>query len=331
MSLKSLRSNYTKLLKAFDQAGVKLNESQKESLDTFMLDLETKINETRDAAIKATKKVVEEKLEKQYQEVVESIIKHQGEIMETAGKIQAIKAKESQMKAIAESVDNYLDCYVQEVLPKKTIVDYDRMKKLESLHESLRDLLVVNDEAVEAKVAEVKAGCVKESVELKATVEALEKKLNESMKKELALNKKLDEAKAREFVSEKTKDLPIVESKEMRRRLNGMGVAEIKKNFDTILEEVHQKIEDERNLNEEERNLEEAIADIVDGKPSEENGDKVKDTEVAPPPHNDSEETDDTPPPEPLDGEEDDSPSVPIAESQMQVWIDTLYRITPQK
>lgn len=76
MSLKSLRSNYTKLLKAFDQAGVKLNESQKESLDTFMLDLETKINETRDAAIKATKKVVEEKLEKQYQEVVESIIKH---------------------------------------------------------------------------------------------------------------------------------------------------------------------------------------------------------------------------------------------------------------
>ena len=106
---------------------------------------------------------------------------------------------------------------------------------------------------------------------------------------------------------------------------------QIKKNFDTILEEVHQKIEDERNLNEEERNLEEAIADIVDGKPSEENGDKVKDTEVAPPHPNDSEETDDMPPPEPLDGEEDDSPSVPIAESQMQIWINNLYRITPQK
>lgn len=170
MSLKSLRSNYSKLLKAFEQAGVSLNESQKESLDTFMLDLETKINETRDSAIKATKKVVEEKLESQYKEVVESIVRHQGEIMETAGKIQEIRAKERQMKEISESVDNYLDLYVQKVLPTKTIVDYDRMKKLETLHESLRDLLVVNDDAVEAKVAEVKSECVKESQELKATV-----------------------------------------------------------------------------------------------------------------------------------------------------------------
>ena len=112
------------------------------------------------------------------------------------------------------------------------------MQKLESLHESLRDLLVVNDEAVEAKVEKVKSDFVKESAELKATVEALEKKLNESMKKELSLNKKLDEAKARELVAEKTKNLPIVESKEMGRRLKGMSVSEIQKNFDTILEDV---------------------------------------------------------------------------------------------
>ena len=42
MGLKSLNQNYTKLLKAFDEVGVKLNESQKESLDTFMIDLEKK-------------------------------------------------------------------------------------------------------------------------------------------------------------------------------------------------------------------------------------------------------------------------------------------------
>lgn len=333
MTLKSLRSNYTRLLKAFDQAGVKLNESQKESLDTFMLDLETKINETRNAAIKATKKVVEEKLEKEYKTVVESILAHQKEIMETSGKIQAKKAEQAQRKAISESVDNYLDTYIQEVLPKKTIVDYDRMKKLESLHESLKDLLVVNDEAVEAKVEKVKADFVKESSELKATVEALEKKLNESMKKELSLNRKLDEAKARELVAEKTKDLPIVESKEMRRRLRGMSVAEIQKKFDVILEEVSDKIADERNCSQEEKNLEEAISDIVNGTgaASEENDEKAKETATDPIPTQDSEEEFDDPEPEPLDGEEDGDVSVPIAESQMEQWVNSFCRLVPNK
>lgn len=41
--------------------------------------------------------------------------------------------------------------YVESVLPEKTIVDYDRMRKLETLHESLKDLLVVDEDAVLAK------------------------------------------------------------------------------------------------------------------------------------------------------------------------------------
>jgi len=41
-----------------------------------MLDLEAKINETRDATIRATKKVVEEKLSNEYAQVVESIVNH---------------------------------------------------------------------------------------------------------------------------------------------------------------------------------------------------------------------------------------------------------------
>ena len=330
MTLKSLRSNYTKLLKAFEQAGVTLNESQKESLDTFMLDLEAKINETRDSAIKATKKVVEEKLEKEYSKVVESIVSHQREILETSGKIAVARQQKKMRKLMGEAVENYLDTYLQEVLPKKTIVDYDRMQKLESLHESLRDLLVVNDRAVEEKVEQVREGFVKESAELKATVKALENKLNESMKKELSLNRKLEQAKARELVAEKTKNLPIVESKEMSRRLKGMGVDEINKRFDEILEDVHQKIEDERNLNEEEKNLEEAITDIVEGRSSEKNDDEVGNTETDPVPAEGDEDEFDEPEPEPMDGEDADCGPV-ISESQMQVWIEGLNRIIPKK
>jgi hypothetical protein len=55
---------------------VTLTESQKESLDTFMLDFQNKLNETRDNAIKATKKLVEEKMEREFKEVFESITAH---------------------------------------------------------------------------------------------------------------------------------------------------------------------------------------------------------------------------------------------------------------
>lgn len=151
------------------------------------------------------------------------------------------------------------------------------------------------------------------------------------MKKELVLNKKLDEAKARELVSEKTKDLPIVESKEVRRRLKGMGVDEIQKRFNTILEEVKSSIEDQRSLNEEEKNLEEAIASIVDGtgNKSDENGDKGEGTEVAPLQNEKDNQEPENPEFEPCDDDECED-SVPIAESQMQEWINALYRITPK-
>ena len=184
---------------------------------------------------------------------------------------------------------------------------------------------------------------MKESQELKATVEALERKLerklDESMKKELELNRRLDEAKARELVFEKTKDLPIVESKEMRRRLKGMAVAEIQKGFDAILEEVKESISDQRNLHEEEKNLEEAISDIVNGsgtgtatdagKAPDENGDEDGGTEVAPLPDGNEDPEPEDEESEPCDGDDCDE-SVPIAESQMQEWINALYQITPK-
>jgi len=50
-------------------------------------------------------------------------------------------------------VNHYLDLYVESVLPKKTIIDYDRMEKLEKIHESLKDLLVADEDAVKAKQA----------------------------------------------------------------------------------------------------------------------------------------------------------------------------------
>lgn len=46
---------------------------------------------------------------------------------DVAGKIQNKVTQVNESQKIANAVDSYLDMYLEEVLPKKTIVDYKRM------------------------------------------------------------------------------------------------------------------------------------------------------------------------------------------------------------
>lgn len=153
MSLKSIRESYSKFISALENAGVKINESQKADLDSFILAIESKMQKQKELAIKSTKKIVTEHLEAEYKKIFESIMQHQSENVELAGKIQSKITALKESKKIARKVNDYLDMYVESVLPKKTIVDYDRMQHLEKLHESLKDLLVVDEDAVKAKEA----------------------------------------------------------------------------------------------------------------------------------------------------------------------------------
>ena len=70
MSLKSIRESYSKLLTTFNDAGIKLNESQKSDLDTFVLALESTMSKQRESAIRKTKKAVTEKLEKEFKTTI---------------------------------------------------------------------------------------------------------------------------------------------------------------------------------------------------------------------------------------------------------------------
>ena len=92
MALKTLQKKYDELLKVFEEVGVTLTEAQKDSLDTFMLDFQNKLNETRDSAIRATKKLVEEKMEKEFREVFESINAKQRKIYQKCGEMDVKKS-----------------------------------------------------------------------------------------------------------------------------------------------------------------------------------------------------------------------------------------------
>ena len=271
MSLKSIRESYSKFLTALNDAGVKLDESQKGNLDSFIIAIESKMTKQKEAAVKATKKIVTEHLEKEYKKVFESIMSHMQENSELAAKVQDKISLIKESKKIADKVSNYLDLYVESVLPKKTILDYDRMQKLESLHESLKDLLVVNEDAVESKKAALQESFNKDKKALETEIAKLQVKLNESMAKTQKLNKKIDSFKAMELLESKTKDLPDYEARQMKKRLAEASTVEIEKTFSKVLESVKEEMK-EAEL-EEETSIEEEVKDIIecDGEDVKEN------------------------------------------------------------
>lgn len=274
MSLKSIRESYSKFISTLEGAGVKLDESQKTSLDGFILAIESKMQKQKETAIKATRKIVEEHLEKQYKEVFESIMKHQAENIDLASKVQNKITAVNESKKIARKVNDYLDLYVESVLPKKTIIDYDRMNKLEKVHESLKDLLVADDDAVKAKKEQLAESFAKDKKELETQIAKLQVKLNESMDKNLTLNKKIDSFKAAELLESKTKDLPTYEARQLKKRFAGATVSEIEKKFDMVLESVKDDMKVEEK--EEETTIEEEVKDIIEAEEDVKENDMLK-------------------------------------------------------
>ena len=246
MSLKSIRQNYTKLIAAFESAGVKLDESQKSELDTFIVALESKIDNMKQATVKATKKIVTEHLEKEYRKVFESILDNKAKHDELVSKIQNKVNQINEQKKLSRKVDNYLTQYVESILPEKTIVDYDRMKKLEQLHESLKDLMLVNEDAVEAKKEQLDESFKKQKRDYETQIAKLQVKLNESMDKELKLASRIDKIKGKELLEAKLKDIPDFEANQIRRRLAEATEAEVKGKFKKVLESVKAEVKDEK-------------------------------------------------------------------------------------
>ena len=274
MSLKSIRESYSVFITTLEDAGIKLNESQKANLDSFILAIESKMQKQKELAIKSTKKIVTEHLEKQYKEVFESIMKHQAQNTELAAKMQNKLTAIKESKKIARKVNNYLDMYVESVLPKKTIVDYDRMQKLEKIHESLKNMLVADEDAVKAKKQELTESFAKDKAALETQIAKLQVKLNESMEKTLKLNKKIDSFKANELLESKIKDLPTYEARQMKKRFAGATVTEIENKFSQILESVKENMKVDEKENE--ATIEEEVKDIIEADEEVKENDMLK-------------------------------------------------------
>ena len=269
MSLKTIRDSYTKLLATLTEAGIKFDASQKSALDEFVLALESTMSKQRQQAILLTKKATERKLEKEYSQVFESILKHTHENFEIASKIQDKVVQLNESAKLEGKVSSYLDLYLESVCPKKTIVDYAKMKKLEQINESLRDVLLANDEAVEEKKTQLEESFKKEKGKLETEVAKIQVKLNESMEKNEDLTKKLSQYKAVEVLESKTQDLPAYEARKIKKHFVEATADEIEQKFDKVLESVQKEAEEVEE--EAETTLEAEVNKIVDSEEVEEN------------------------------------------------------------
>ena len=286
MNLKSLRESYNKLLDSFKEMGVTLNESQQENVDNFMLQLESKLKDVRDVAIKTTKKMVTEKLDAEYKELFESILKHMNENAEVSSKIQNKINEMKVVEELSESVNGFLDEHVEEILPKKDIVDYERMQKLEQIHESLKNMLGVEIMNVEGGNKELVENLEKEKTEYSKKIEDLQKKLDESVKENKKVSKNLDNLKAQVLLESKIKNLPEREAKLIKESFKGASSSEINMKFKTVLESVRESVEDQAQVpskEDEQKNLEDAILEVLNKDQSSDvntNNDGTEDADV---------------------------------------------------
>lgn len=262
MSLQSIRESYSKLLTVFKDAGVKLTEAQKADLDTFVLALESTMSKQRQEAIRKTKVAVESKLDRIYESEFKKVMESMAKNQELAAKIQKKITTINESKRISRKVDGFLDTYVEQVLPKKVVVDYGKMKKLEAIHESLKEVLLVNESSVAKKKAQLEESFKSQKSKCETEVAKMQIKLNESMARTQQLKRKLEEFKAMELLESKTKDLPTFEARAIKKRLAEATASEIEKRFSRVLESVKReakKVEDDM-----ETTLESEIDKIVE-------------------------------------------------------------------
>lgn len=266
MNLTNLKDKYGKLLEAFKSAGVELTESQRASMDGFLNDLESTINESQAIAIQATANVVKRELESEYKTVVESIIKNTNKNVELASKINGYTLDKSIDHAkLAEALDSYLDKRLDAILPEKTIIDYDRLQTLQSLVESNKETLKeaysridVLTETLEqnksvlklaesriedlTSVASSNLDILKESA---TEIQSLQTKLTESEEKAQTATHKLDVMLGQQFLEKQIKDLPGFEAKQLKKKLSGLTESEIKAKFSSTLHAIRENMTEE--------------------------------------------------------------------------------------
>ena len=102
---------------------------------------------------------------------------------------------------IVEAVSDFMETYLEEVMPKSSMINEARLNRLEKMYGTMKQLLVVNDEFVSTEV--------KEAVEdANSQLSSKDKEIDRLMLEKVELKKKISEIEATQLLAEKCTQYP---------------------------------------------------------------------------------------------------------------------------
>ncbi len=199
----TIKENFEGLLETIKSAGINLTESQMASL--------TKFKEAMEAKVSEAEKATEARITKEYREIFESLLDNLMEHEKLTGRVRALKeakrVEAKQKEIMAEHLDKYLNSCLEEVITEKSAVDYAKMKKYETLVESMKGLVLENADEVkkfkadlEKKYKAENSNLIKENKELTEKVSKLTTK-GKVLKEQVELERQLPSLRPRSRTS----------------------------------------------------------------------------------------------------------------------------------
>lgn len=141
---------------------------------------------------------------------------------------------------LSDDISNYLDLYLEKVVPVKDIKQATKTKHDSRIVESIRELVSVDEKFINENIKEA-------LTDGKNRMESLSSKLNESHKENIGLSKKVNELEAKLLLNEKLEDMPRAKKAYLNNMLDGKSPSYIKENFEYVVE-MFEKGDDERRL-----------------------------------------------------------------------------------
>jgi hypothetical protein len=227
--LEELNTEHTKVLeeKLTEQDTDHASKLEKllEDIDTDHSQKLEMVLEKKDAQHTEELEKLKEDIDTEHTEKLEKVLEH----LDTDATTKLTQVKEFYESTyeddIINSLSDFLDTYIEKHQPEAVVVESTKLDRLEKMFESMKELLVVNDEYVHTEI--------KEALEDgKSQLDEKDAKIDELMMEKIKLNKKIKKFEADKLLGEKTKNMDEIEKSYILTQFAESSVEEIENQID---------------------------------------------------------------------------------------------------
>jgi len=225
-----------------------LNESSKKAIvEAFEAAVNDKVNARLKLEIDDAVKAIDESHAEKLQKLLEAIDDdHTNKLKKVLGKVdsdyaeklqQVIEKYENMVQKEAISfrdqltteMSNYMDMYLDKMLPKKQIQEAVENTQAKKIVDAVKQLVSVDEDFISDTIREALQ-------DGKGRIDALSQELNEAVKTNIQINQELKKTKANLVLEQMTADFDNNKRKYVMRVLGEKSPEEIEENFDYVVE-----------------------------------------------------------------------------------------------